>query len=117
LYEAAEVEWWWAQRSRSTDASVQLFWYDDAGRPAAAVIATQLGDRVQLDPLVMPDASPEWIAHVMERRLAYANESGIESVTFEVDSADDVLRSVLVTRGFAIEADGGLVEAWLSPEA
>jgi GNAT superfamily N-acetyltransferase len=117
LYEAAEVQWWWARRSRSTDRFDQLFWYDDAGRPAAAVIATEFGDQTQLDPIVMPDESPEWTAHVMERGLAYANHSGVESVTFEVDSADEVLRSVLVARGFAIEAGGGLVESWLSPEA
>jgi hypothetical protein len=117
LYEAAEVQWWWAQRSRSTDRVGQLFWYDDAGRPAAAVIATEFGDQTQLDPIVMPDASPEWIAHVIERGLAYAYQSGVESVTFELDSADGVLRSVLVARGFAIEEDGGLVESWLSPEA
>jgi hypothetical protein len=62
LYEAAEVQWWWAQRSRSTDRFDQLFWYDDAGRPAAAVIATEFGDQTQLDPIVMPDESPEWTA-------------------------------------------------------
>lgn len=39
LYEAAEVQWWWAQTLRPTDDVDQLFWFDDQGRPEAAVIA------------------------------------------------------------------------------
>jgi predicted N-acetyltransferase YhbS len=117
LYEAAELQWWWAQRSRPTDDLGQLFWFDDVGRPAAAVIATAFGDQVQLDPLVMPNAAPDWVAHVMQRGLAHASASGIENVTLEVDTADAVLRSVLLAHGFAIEQDGGLVESWLATEA
>ena len=117
LYEAAELQWWWGQRSRSTDELGQLFWFDDLGHPTAAVIATEVGDQVQLDPLVMPDAAPDWIAHVMERGLDHASESGAESVSLEVDSADDVLRAVLIAHGFEIEEDGGLVESWLAAEA
>jgi GNAT superfamily N-acetyltransferase len=116
LYEAAELQWWWAQRPRLTDNLGQLFWFDDLGRPTAAVIATEFGDQTQLDPLVMPGATPAWIAHVMERGLAHALESGVESVSLEVDAADDVLRSVLVANGFTIEQDGGLVESWLAAE-
>jgi GNAT superfamily N-acetyltransferase len=116
LYEAAELQWWWAQRPRLTDNLGQLFWFDDLVRPAAAVIATEFGDQTQLDPLVMPGATPDWIAHVMERGLAHALESGVESVSLEVDAADDVLRSVLVANGFTIEQDGGLVESWLAAE-
>ena len=64
LYEAADLQWWWAQRPRSTDDVAQLFWFDPRGRPEAAVIATDAGPRMQLDPMVMPDATPDWVAHV-----------------------------------------------------
>ncbi len=49
LYEAAELQWWWAQNPRTTDDLEQLFWFDDLGRPEAAVIATEWGDSKQLD--------------------------------------------------------------------
>ena len=80
------------------------------------MIATDWGDRIALDPIVMPDATPDWVAHVMERGLAHASESGFEAVGLEVDRADDVLRDVLVGHGFAIKEDG-LVETWLAADA
>ncbi|MCP5035024.1 MAG: GNAT family N-acetyltransferase [Actinomycetia bacterium] len=116
LYEAAELQWWWAQNPRTTDDLEQLFWFDDLGRPEAAVIATEWGDSKQLDPLVLPDATPDWTARVMQRGLDRAHEAGFEAVNLEVDRADDVLRAVLEERGFAIEEEG-LVESWLAADA
>jgi ribosomal protein S18 acetylase RimI-like enzyme len=116
LYEAADLQWWWAQRPRSTDDTPQLFWFDQHGRPEAAVIATDSGRRMQLDPIVMPDAPPDWVAHVIEHGLAHAGELGFESVSLEVDRADDVVRDVLVGHGFAVEEDG-VVETWLDSAA
>jgi GNAT superfamily N-acetyltransferase len=115
LYEAADLQWWW-RTPRSTDTFRQLFWFDHLGRPEAAVIATDWGDRIALNPIIMPDAPPDWVAHVIERGLAHASESGFEAVELEVDRADDVLRAVLVGHGFAIKEDG-LVEAWLAADA
>ncbi len=116
LYEAADLQWWWAQRPRPTDDFSQLFWFDENGHPEAAVIATDSGEEMQLDPIVMPDATPEWVTHVMQRGLAHASEAGLDPVSLEVDRADDVLRAVLVRHGFAIE-EAGLVEAWLNADA
>ena len=115
LYEAADLQWWW-RTPRSTDDLPQLFWFDHLGRPDAAVIATDWGDRMALDPFVMPDATADRVAHVMERGLAHARAAGFETVGLEVDRADDVLREVLVGHGFAIE-DGGVVETWLAADA
>ena len=115
LYEAADVQWWW-RNPRPTDDVGQLFWFDEFGRPDAAVIATDWGDRIALDPIVLPDATPEWVGHVIERGLAHASESGFAKVCLEVDRADDVLRAALVGHGFAIEEDG-LVETWLVADA
>lgn len=116
LYEAADLQWWWSQRPRSTDDLPQLFWFDQLDRPEAAVIATDAGRRMQLDPIVMPGATPEWVAHVVERGLVHAGGSGITAVTLEVDRADDVLREVLVGHGFVVE-DDGVVETWLDADA
>jgi GNAT superfamily N-acetyltransferase len=115
LYEAADLQWWW-RTPRSTDDLGQLFWFDQLGRPEAAVIATDWGDRIALNPILMPDATPDWVAHVIERGLAHASESGFETVELEVDRADDVLREVLFGHGFAIK-EGGLVESWLTADA
>jgi GNAT superfamily N-acetyltransferase len=50
----------------------------------------------------------------MDRGLAHASDAGIDSVTLELDSLDDVLRTFLVGRGLTIEDGGGLVETWLT---
>lgn len=116
LYEAAELQWWWGEAPRSTDSLSQLFWFDGSGRPKAAVIITEWRDWVTLDPIVMPDASPDWVGQVIERGLAHASESGFEAVELEVDRDDDVLREVLAGHGFAIKEEG-LVESWLAADA
>jgi GNAT superfamily N-acetyltransferase len=115
LYEAADLQWWW-RTPRSTDNLRQLFWFDDLGRPEAAVIATDWGDRMALDPIVMPDATRDWVAHVIERGLAHASESGFEAVELEIDRDDEVMREVLFGHGFAVKGDG-LVETWLAADA
>ena len=112
LLDAAEVLWWW-QAERPTDDPGQLFWLDGDARPVAAAIATQFGDVIRLDPLVMPDATPEQIAHVMARGCEHAAGNGFGHAVVEVDRADHVLRSVLDERGFVVEEDG-LVECWMA---
>jgi GNAT superfamily N-acetyltransferase len=112
LYEAADLQWWWAQGPRRSDELPQLFWFDGADRPAAAVIATAWAAHVQLDPLVLPGAAAEWIDAVVGRGLAHARACGIDAVELEVDRADAALRGALAARGFA-PAGGGYDELWL----
>jgi GNAT superfamily N-acetyltransferase len=114
LYEAADLQWWW-RTPRATDHIPQLFWFDHLGRPAAAVIATDWGDRIALDPIVLPDAPTDWVAQVMERGLAHAAASGFGAVSLEVDPADAVLRELLISQGFHITGDG-VVETWLAAD-
>ena len=121
LYEAADLQWWW-RNSRSTDELPQLFWFDDRGHPEAAVLAIDWGDgssavydEATLAPIVMPDATPDWVAHVVERGLAHAAESGIGALELEVDRADDVMREVMLDQGFVIK-EAGLAEAWLAAD-
>lgn len=112
LYDAAEPQWWWAQTVRPTDEFGQLFWFDDDGLPAAAVIATAFGDEIQLAAITLPDATPEVVGYVMRRGLQHASEGGFEAVTIEVDQRDDARREVLDEYGFTND-EGGIVESWL----
>ncbi len=54
LYESADLQWWWADAAPTTDNLSQLFWFDHLDRPQAAVIATDWGERIALDPILMP---------------------------------------------------------------
>jgi GNAT superfamily N-acetyltransferase len=114
LYEAADLQWWW-RAPRSTDLLPQLFWFDHLGRPEAAVIATDWGDRTAVDPIVLPDATPDRVTQVMERGLEHATALGFGTIGLEVDRDDAVLREVLVRHGFETDADG-VVEAWLAAD-
>src|SRR6478609_9046774 len=111
LYEAADLQWWW-RTPRATDDLPQLFWFDDAGRPDAAAIAIDWAGRVALVPVVMPDASPDRIATVIDRGLAHLHASGADPVDVDTDRADAVLRDVLAGHGFTVEGDE-IVETWL----
>jgi len=119
LYEAAELQWFWTVE-RSTDAFDQLFWFDEQGRPEAAVIAVDFSDGTSalydepvLIIIVMPDATPEWVAHVVERGLSHVAAAGIAAAEIEVDQADSVMRDVLFNHGFTVKEDG-FIEAWLN---
>ncbi len=113
LYEAADLQWWW-RVPRSTDEVPQRFWFDDDG-PVAAAILTDWGSRVALDPILLPDATPEWVASVVGRGLEHARSSGFDAVGIEIDRADDVMRSVLAGHGFTVEEDS-VVETWLTAD-
>jgi Acetyltransferase (GNAT) family len=104
LLESADLQWWW-RSPRSTDQLPQLFWFDASNQPVAAVIATDWGDGVVLDPIFMPDAKPDWVAHVIERGLTHAQTIGLNTVDFVVDSKDSTVHEALVQHGFANEAD------------
>lgn len=117
LFEAADMQWWWRD-PRSTDEIPQLFWIDDGGHPIAAIIATDWGSGVALDPMFMPDADPEFVAQVVERGLAHIDEFGLDAPEILVDRADIVLSEVLAGHGFVSEAnDKDDVEAWLDADA
>lgn len=114
-FEAAEWQWSWRKPS-TTDDHPQLFWFDEDGFPEAAAVATESGDAVLLDPIVLPDATPEWTAHVIKRGLAHTNEAGFDNVEFVIDSSDSVMIDALAVHGFTAVEDE-LVESWLDAAA
>jgi len=111
-FEAADFQWSW-RKPHTTDDLPQLFWFNDAGEPEAAAIVTESGDAILLDPIVKPGATPDWVAHVVERGLAHVNAAGFGSVEFVIDRADDVMAAVLAGHGFTTMEDE-LVESWLA---
>ncbi|MEL6890474.1 MAG: GNAT family N-acetyltransferase [Actinomycetota bacterium] len=117
-FQAAEIQFWWSI-PRSTDDAAQLVWLDREGQPVAAVTVTDFGDGSSLvyeEPtlvvLVLPDATDDWVAHVLERGLAHVAGLGIEAVEIEVERNDDAQRRVLFDRGFEVKG-AGTVECWL----
>ena len=71
-------------------------------KPEAALIATDWGNGVALDLIVLPDAKPAWITNAIERGLAYAAESGFKTIDIAVDRTDDLLCSLLTSCSFAM---------------
>ncbi len=122
LYQAAELQFWWSV-ARSTDSFDQLFWFDDRDRSVAAVTVTDFShgaslvyQRPTIVVTVMPDASPAWVAHVVQRGLAHLDEHEIRGVELEADRNDDVMRNVLRGHGFTIKGEA-VVECWMEAKA
>lgn len=117
LYEAADLQWWWSHRLRSTDDLPQLFWFDGAGQPEAAVVLTEWDDRVQFDPFLLPGASPDFVGHVVETGLAHAAAAGFDALSLEADPGDTALWHAVESRGFVVEEQEGYHETWLDADA
>lgn len=115
LYEAADLQWWW-RTPRATDELTQLFWFDDDGRPEAALLANAEDDGTTLVPIVLPDATPDRRTGVVERGLSHAARLGLGALELEVARSDHVLRDVLTDHDFTVVKDG-VVEAWLAAAA
>lgn len=111
VFEAADFQWWW-RKERSTDTHPQLLWFDDTGRPSAAVIATDWGDTIGLDPIVLPDATPDWIGHVVERGLAHADDSGLAHLDVAVERNNETLAEAIRGLGLTSVRDEG-VDSWM----
>ena len=118
IYQAAELQFWWA-RPRVTDDLDQLFWFDDDGRPVAAAVLndfSQQGSLVYSEPMLcvftLPDASTDMITTAVERALGHAAGLGFRTVEIEVATDDVVLQQLLTERAGAMK-EPAVVEAWL----
>lgn len=118
LYEAAEIQFWWA-RPRSTDELPQLFWLDDDNLPIAGATTLDFGDGaaslLYSEPTsvfaFMPDVSADVMAQAVGRALEHLAEHGISKMEAESDPGDETLRQVLFDHGFTVKQEGVLSEA------
>lgn len=123
LYEAAEIQFWWA-RPRSTDDLPQLFWLDDDDLPVAAAATLDFGDGaaslLYSEPTsvfaFMPKTPPEFMSRAVARALEHLAEHGISKMEAESDPGDDTLRQVLLDHGFTVKQVGVLSEALVSAD-
>jgi Acetyltransferase (GNAT) family len=116
VLEAADLQWWW-RTPRPTDEVPQPFWFDGQGQPEAALIATDWGDGVALDPILLPTAPRDAVARVVDRGLAHFEALGLPVADVAVDATDDVLREAFGRHGFmaGVEASTlAVTTAWLA---
>lgn len=112
-WEAADLQWWWRLPRRSDEIG-QLFWLDDDG-PVAAAVLTNWRDRGwSLDPIVVPGSAVP-LATVWTRALEALGSLGIDSVVVLVRDDDGELRHLLAETGFTAtdERDG---TTWMRAE-
>lgn len=117
LFEAAELQWWWA-KERSTDTVDQLFWFDEQG-PVAAAILTDWGSGDSMlysDPTLLVATLPgmplEDVAAALDAGRAHAAALGIASVSLEADRDDAAMQAVLPECGFE-RVEDALLQCWL----
>jgi GNAT superfamily N-acetyltransferase len=115
LLEAADLQWWW-RKPRPSDKLPQLFWFDQHGQPSAALVITDWGDSIALDPIMLPDATADWQRHVIERGLAHARSLNLDPVDLVLDRSDQTICQLASSLGFvSVETSSlSVVSAWLA---
>lgn len=122
IYEAAELQWWWTRPS-STDTFPQLFWFDDADQPVAAVTVNDMAEGSSLvyrEPIlvvsVMPDATADFVTHIVSQGLGHLDRHGIHTTEIEIDQNDALLVKTMSDHGFTRRGDA-IVGCWLDTNA
>jgi predicted N-acetyltransferase YhbS len=111
VWEAADVQWWW-RRVRPTDERGQVFWLDEDGAPAAAVICTDFFGSVQCDVLVRQEngeLTPEAWAEALRRAGGFGS-----AAEFLVRSDDATGLAALASAGYRPTGESGVVATWLA---
>jgi predicted N-acetyltransferase YhbS len=103
IWEAADRQWWW-RTPRSSDAIEQLFWVDDDG-PVAAALLTEWGTGWGCDPIVVPNATAPPLATVWSRALELIDTLPATTVEVAVRDDDTELRTLLTRSGFTVTGD------------
>jgi predicted N-acetyltransferase YhbS len=113
VWEAADLQWWWRTPRRS-DAIDQLFWIDDGG-PVAGAVLTDWGRAWGCDPIVVPGVSPVPLSTVWGRAVEAIDALGLEAVEVLVRDDDFELLRPAGGAGFvAGEERSGI--AWMHAE-
>src|SRR2546423_10143387 len=97
LWDAADLQWWWRTPRRS-DAIDQLFWVDDEG-PVAGAVLTDWGRAWGCDPIVVPGAAVS-LAAVWARAVEAVEGLGLEAVEVLARGDDVELLGLLAESRF-----------------
>ncbi len=113
IWEAADAQWW-SRQERPTDAGGQLFWLDEHGEPAAAVLRTDFGGTIQCDVLCLPGdpGHPGRAAAAWRTALDLADAPG-GPAEFPVRPDDTVGVAALTAAGYRPGGPPGVISAWL----
>ena len=98
LWEAPDLQWWW-RRPRRSDTIEQLFWIDEAG-PVAGAVLTDWGQAWGCDPIVVPGESTVSLATVWARATEAIDALRLEAVDVLARDDDFELRGLLERSGF-----------------
>jgi ribosomal protein S18 acetylase RimI-like enzyme len=110
LWEAADLQWWWRMPRRS-DSSDQLFWLDDDG-PVAAAVLTDWRGAWGCDPMIVPGIATPAVASVCAGAVAMIEALGLDAVDVLVRDDDDELVGLLAALGFVAGDDRSAI-AWM----
>jgi ribosomal protein S18 acetylase RimI-like enzyme len=97
MWEAADLQWWW-RKPRRSDEIEQLFWIDDEG-PVAAAVLTDWGRAWGCDPMVVPGATVS-LATVWARAVEAIDDLKLEVVDVLAREDDVELLGLLAGTGF-----------------
>ena len=104
FWEAADLQWWWRTPRRS-DAIDQLFWVDDEG-PVAGAVLTDWGRAWGCDLIVVPNGTVP-LAAVWTRAVQAIDGLGLEAVEMLARDDDLELLDLLAGAGFVADERSG----------
>jgi predicted N-acetyltransferase YhbS len=110
MWEAADLQWWWRTPRRS-DSIDQLFWIDDEG-PVAGAVLTDWGRAWGCDPIVVPGAGVS-LADVWARAVEAIDDLGLEAVEVLARDDDSELLDLLANTGF-VPGDESSGTTWMA---
>jgi GNAT superfamily N-acetyltransferase len=113
IWEAADIQWW-SRQERRTDQPGQLFWLDDSTEPAAAVIATDWGDSIQCDVLVLPGTPAADRAAVWQQAFLRVAALNLAAAEFPVRRDDATAIAQLRRAGWQPAGTDQVVASWLA---
>jgi ribosomal protein S18 acetylase RimI-like enzyme len=113
LWEAADVQWWWRTPRRS-DSIGQLFWVDEQG-PVAGAILTDWGRAWHCDPILVPTDAAIPLAAVWTRAREAIDALGLDTVETLVRDDDAELQSLAAASGF-VATRGQSGNTWMDAE-
>jgi hypothetical protein len=105
VWEAADLAWW-AGRPRPSDQIDQLFWIDDEG-PVAAALLTDWTRTWGLDLIVVPGTPAGLRAEAWMAGLAALEDRAIDNVEMLLRDDDVELVALATSAGFEPTEDGG----------